>query len=87
MEHDSSYNKRLRKEVREVMNKKSRMLQADRNKNNEKLDDIPREINRIKKAIRRRIQKNQDYRELSLRLNELQNLKTEIRKKIEALNK
>ena len=87
MEHDSSYNKRLRKEVRAVMNKKSRMLQADINKNNEKQDDIPREINRIKKAIRRRIQKNQDYRELSLRLNELQNLKTEIRKKIEALNK
>ena len=64
MEHDSSCNKRLRKEitVRAVMNEKYRKLDADIDKNGEKMDEIYREINRIKKAIRRRKQKHQHHR-------------------------
>ena len=65
------------------MNKKTRMLEADTDKNNEKLDDIPGEINRIKKAIRRR---RQTDRELSLRVDELKNLITDIRNNKHALN-
>ena len=47
MERSSSYNKQLRKEktVRAVQ-KKIRLLQADIDKNKEKLDDTPREIKR-----------------------------------------
>ena len=69
--------------ARVVMNKQVRMLKAYTDKNNEKLHDISREIRR--KAIRRRRQKNQDYREHSLRLNKLMNSKTGIGKTIHAL--
>ena len=87
MEHDSSFNGQLKKRItaRAVMIKKIRLLQADIDKKNEKIDEISREIRRIKKTIRSRRKKNQDYRELSLRLNELKNVETEIRQKIEAL--
>ena len=72
MEHDSSYNKRSRKQIiaRVVMNKKIKTLEADINKNGEKTNEISQEIKR-KKTIRRRRQTDGKYRELSLRLNEL----------------
>ena len=54
MEHKSSNNKYLRKEItaRAELSKIIRMLEADLNKNNEKIDEITREINRIQKFIR-----------------------------------
>ena len=61
------------------------MLQGDIDKNNEKIDEVSRKINRIKKIIRRRKRKNQEYRELSLRLNELMSSQTGIRNTIDAL--
>ena len=60
------------------------MLQADTDKNNEKLDVIPREIIRIRKAARSGRQKNQDYHEVCMRLNELKKLKTENENETEA---
>ena len=88
MEHQSSFNKQLRKEItaRVVMNKQVKILQNDIDKNNEKIDEISREIVKIEKAIRRGRQENQDYRELSLRLSELMNSKTELKNKLKALN-
>ena len=67
------------------MNKKIRKLQVAIDKNNEKIDEIPREINRTKKVTRRRREKNQNYREISVRPNELKNMKYEIGNKKEAL--
>ena len=51
MEHESSFNKQLRKEIsaRAVMNKKIKMLEADIDENNKKIDDADMEITRIKK--------------------------------------
>ena len=71
MEEDSSFNKQLRKEItaRAVMNKKIKMLEADIDEINKKIDQITLERNRIKKTIRRRKQKYQHHRELSLRIN------------------
>ena len=88
MEHESSFNKQMRKEItaRVVMNKQVKILQNDIDKNNEKIDEISREIVKIKKAIHRGRQENQDYRELSLRLSELMNSKTELKNKLKALN-
>ena len=63
------------------------MLEADRNKNDEKIDEIDREIKRIKKTIRTRRQKNREHRGLSLRVIQLRNLKTEIRNNVDALKK
>ena len=59
MEHESSINKQLRKEItaRAVMNKKIKMLEADIDENNKKIDDAYMEIKRIKKAISKRKQK------------------------------
>ena len=87
MEHDSSFNRQLEKGItaRPVINRKIRMFQDDIDKNNGIIDEISREINRIKKAIRSRRKKNQEYRERFLRLNELKNLEAEIRHKIKAL--
>ena len=51
------------------------MLEVDIDKNSEKLDDIPQEINRINKALRMRRRKGRDYRELSLRVRELRKSK------------
>ena len=61
------------------------MLEADINKKNKKLDDIPREINRIKRNIRRKREKDPKHRELPLRVDELKILKIQIRKNIDAL--
>ena len=61
------------------------MLEADMDKNIETIDETILQMNRIKKSVPRRKQKHQHHRELSLRLNELYNSKTEIRKKIDAL--
>ena len=59
MEHESSFNKQLRKEItaRAVMNKKIKMLEADIDGNNKKIDDADMEIKRIKTAISKRKQK------------------------------
>ena len=86
MEHDSPFNKKLRKEMtaRAIMNEKNTMVKADIDKNLEKIDETPREINKIKKAIYKRRQKNHEHRELSSRLNELTISKTVIRNKIDA---
>ena len=88
MEHESSFNKQLRKEItaRAVMNKKIKMLEADIDENNKKVDDADMEIKRIKKAISKRKQKNRNYIDLSLRVTELKNSKTDLRNKIDALN-
>ena len=88
MEHESSFNKQLRKEItaRAVMNKKFKMLEADIDENNKKIDDADMEIKRIKKAISKRKQKNRNYIDLSLRVTELKNSKTDLRNKIDALN-
>ena len=48
------------------------------------MNDISQEINRIKKAIRRR-QKDRKYLGLLSRLNELNNSKTDIRNEMDAL--
>ena len=87
MEHNSSYRKQLRKEIRvtTVMNKKIRKLKADIVKNNAKFVDIPGEINRIKKAKRRKRQKGREHRELALRVDKLKILKTEIKNTLDAL--
>ena len=67
MEHKSLFNKQLGKEItaRAVMNKKNKMLEVDIDVNNGRIEELSQEINRIKKAIRRRKQKDQKYRELS----------------------
>ena len=52
MDHDSSFNKHLRKQIRAraVMNlKKKGMLKGDIERNDEKIDEISQEINKIKK--------------------------------------
>ena len=88
MEHESSFNKQLRKEItaRAVMNKEIKMLEADIDENNKKIDDADMEIKRIKKTVSKRKQKNRNYADLSLRLIELKNSKTDLRNKIDALN-
>ena len=57
MEHESSFNKQLRKEIsaKAVMNKKIKMFKDNIDENNKKIDNINKEINRIKKVIRKRI--------------------------------
>ena len=63
MEDYSSFNKQLRKEItaRALMTKKIQMLKVDIDVINEKLDEISQEINTVKKAIRRRRQKDQKF--------------------------
>ena len=51
--------------------KKIKTLEADIIKKSEKIDEIILELTKIKKTIRRRKQKHQHHRALSLRLNEL----------------
>ena len=68
------------------MNKKIKMLETDIDVNNKKIDDADMEIKRIKKAISKRKQKNRNYIDLSLRVTELKNSKTDLRNKIDALN-
>ena len=54
MEHNSSYNKQLRKVMtaRAVMNKKIRLLAVDVDKNDEKIDVIALSIESIKLYVR-----------------------------------
>ena len=62
------------------------MLEADIDENIIKLYDVDNEIKRIKKVIPKRMKKNRTYTDLSLRVNELKNIKTDLKNKIEALN-
>ena len=59
MEHDSSFNKQLRKEItaRAVMNKQIKKLELNIDENNKKIYDVDMEIKRIKKVIPKRKKK------------------------------
>ena len=72
MEYYFLYHKHMRNEktVRAVPNKKIGIWETDINGNEEKIDEIAREINRIKQTIRTRRRKNRANQELSLRVNE-----------------
>ena len=53
MEQNSSLKKQKRKEMTvKAVKKKTGMLPSGIDKNTEKLDNIPQEINKIKKALR-----------------------------------
>ena len=88
MEHKSSFNKQLRKEItaKAVVNKKIKMLETDIDGNNKKIHDADMEIKRIKKAISKRKQKNRNYIDLSLKINKHKFSKTDLKNKIDALN-
>ena len=88
MEHNSSFNKQLRREItaRAEINKKNRMLKSDIDVDNKKIFDVDKEIKRVKKLIPKRKQKNRFSNDLSLRLIELKISKTDLRNKIDALN-
>ena len=88
MEHDSSFNNQLRREItaRAVMNKKIKMLKSDIDGNNKKIYDEEKEIKRFKKLIHKRKQKNRNYNNLSLRVIELKNSKIDLKNKTNALN-
>ena len=87
MEHDSSFNKELRKEItaRAIMNKEIRSLQENINKNIEEIYNIDMEMKRSKKIILKRKKKNRSYTDLSLRVNKLKFSKSNLKNKIEAL--
>ena len=87
MEHKSSYNNHLRKEVtaKAVMNKKIKMLETDIDENNKKIHVADMEIKRIKKAISKRKQKNRNYIDLSLKIIKLKFSKTDLKNKIDAM--
>ena len=59
MEHNSSFNKQLRKEItgRAEMNEKFKMLKSDTDVNNKKIYDVDKEIRSVKKLISERKQK------------------------------
>ena len=88
MEQDSSFNNQLRREItaRAVMNKKIKMLKSDIDGNNKKIYDVDKEINRIKKVIRKRRQKNKQFQDLHLKINKLKFSKIDIKNEIEALD-
>ena len=87
MDHDSSFNKQLRKEIsaRAVMNKEIKSLQENIDINIEEIYNADMEIKRIKKVILKRKKKNRTYTDLSLRVNKLNISKTDLKNKIEAL--
>ena len=87
MEHNSSFNKQLRKEItaRAVMNKEIKSLQENIDINIEEIYNVDREIKRIKKLTLKRKKKNRTYTDLSLRVNKLNISKTDLKNKIEAL--
>ena len=87
MEHKSSFNKQLRKEItaRAVMNKEIKSLQENIDINIEEIYNVDREIKRIKEVILKRKKKNRTYTDLSLRINKLNISKTDLKNKIEAL--
>ena len=88
MEHYSSFNIQLRREItaRAVMNKKIKMLKSDIDGNNKKIYDVDKEINRIKKVIRKRRQKNKQFQDLYLKINKLKFSKIDIKNEIEVLD-
>ena len=88
MEQNSSFNNQLRREItaRAVMNKKIKMLKADIDGNNKKIYDLDKEIDRIKKVIRKRGQKNKQFQDLYLKINKLKFSKIDIKNEIEALD-
>ena len=88
MEHNSSFNNQLRREItaRAVMNKKIKLLKSDIDGNNTKIYDVDKEIKRIKKLIHKRKQKNGIYNDLSLRLIEIKNSKIDLKNKIDVLS-
>ena len=87
MEHKSSFNKQLRKEItaRAVMNKEIKSLQENININIEGIYNVDKETKRIKKLILKRKKKNRTYTDLSSRINKLNISKTDQKNKIEAL--
>ena len=87
MEHKSSFNKQLRKEitVRAVMNKEIETLKGNIDKNIEEIYNTDMEIKRMKKVILKRKKKNRTYTDLSLRINKLNISKTDLENKIQAL--
>ena len=87
MEHYSSFNKQLRKEIttRVVMNKEIETLKGDIDKNIEEIYNADMEIKRIKKIILKRKKKNRNHTDLSLRVIKLNISKTDLKNKIEAL--
>ena len=87
MEHNSSFNKQLRKEItaRAVMNKEIKSLQENIDINFEEIYNADMEIKRIKKVILKRKKKNRTYTDLSLRVNNLNISKTDLKNKIQAL--
>ena len=87
MEHNSSFNKQLRKEItaRAVMNREIKTLQENIDKNIEEIYNVDMEIKRIKKLILKRKKKNGTCTDLSLRVNKLNFSKTDLKNKIEAL--
>ena len=50
------------------------MLESDIDKNDEKIDETAREMNRISETIQRRIEKNREHQEFSVRVVDLKNL-------------
>ena len=68
------------------MNKKIKMLKSDIDGNNKKIYDVDKEINRIKKVIRKRRQKNKQFQDLYLKINKLKFSKIDIKNEIEALD-
>ena len=87
MEHKSSFNKQLRKEItaRAVMIKEIKSLQENIDINIGEIYNVDMEIKRIKKLILKRKKKNRSYTDLSLRINKLNISKTDQKNKIEAL--
>ena len=87
MEYNSSFSKQLRKKInaRALMNKEIKSLQENVDMNVEEIYNIDKEIKRIKKIILKRKKKNRTYTDLSLRVNELNISKTDLKNKIEAL--
>ena len=87
MEHESSFNKQLRKEItaRALMNKEIKSLHENIGIIIEEIYNIDREIKRIEKLILKRKKKNRTYTDLSLRINKLNISKTDLKNKIEAL--
>ena len=87
MEHKSSFNKQLRKEItaRAVMNKEIKSLQENIDINIGEIYNVDMEIKRIKKLILKRKKKNRSYTDLSLKINKLNISKTDLKNKIEAL--
>ena len=61
--------------LKTLMDKKIRKIGGATQRNNEKIDGIKREIRNVRKALWKREQKSKSYNDLSLRLNDLEELK------------